>query len=186
MKLGAKIFGVLAGVLLLYLLLGVFLPGTWTAQTEARLPARPEVVFPFLNQPNLWMRWNAVPDSGLEPVGGTSGVGAGLEWDDPRYGSGRFMIQESRPPRFVQYQVLVEDGALTVTGRLELSPDGTGSLLQWTEEGDFGWNPILGYAARGMGDSQREAMEAGLEVLRTLLRQRAPLASDSASDSSGA
>jgi hypothetical protein len=170
-KLGAKIFGALAGILILYLLLGILLPGAWEARTEARLPASPETVFPYLNRPELWIRWNSVPETGLEMVGGATGEGAGFQWDDPQYGSGRFVIRQSRPSSFVQYEVLIEGGALRVAGTLELAPDGDQSILRWTEEGDFGWNPILGYAARGMADSQAQAMNASLETLRRLLEE---------------
>ena len=47
MKLGAKIFGALSGVLILYLVLGLLLPGRWEAEAEAVLPAPPSTVFPF-------------------------------------------------------------------------------------------------------------------------------------------
>lgn len=169
MKLGAKIFGALSGLLILYLFLGILLPGRWVAEVDAYLPAAPSSVFPFLNRTDRWIRWNTMPDSNLTMVGPSRGVGAGIRWDDPRYGSGEFEILVSDPPSRVEYQVLIEGGDLAIRGVLELAPEGTGSRLRWTERGDFGWNPLMGYAARGMDETQAEAMRAGLDRLLSLL-----------------
>jgi hypothetical protein len=127
------------------------------------------MVFPYLNRPELWIRWNSVPETGLVMVGGSAGEGAGFEWNDPQYGSGRFIIRKSHPSSLVRYEVLIEGGSLRVRGTLDLTSDGDQCILRWSEEGDFGWNPILGYAARGMADSQAQAMNASLETLRRLL-----------------
>jgi len=169
-KLGAKIFGALSGILLLYLLVGLILPGTWEAEVETTLSAPPEAVFPYLSQIDRWLEWNPMPESGMEKVGPPSGAGAGLEWDDPQYGSGRMTILESQENGKVVYRVEVEGGRLQIRGILELMPEGTGSRLRWTEQGDFGWNPLMGYAARGMAGSQGEAMRASLDSLAARIR----------------
>jgi uncharacterized protein YndB with AHSA1/START domain len=171
MKLGAKIFGALSGILLLYLLVGLILPGTWEAEVEATLPAPPETVFPYLSQVDLWLEWNPIPASGMESTGPSAGVGAGLEWNDPQYGSGHMTILESRKNEGVVYAVQIEGGRLQIEGTLSLSPQGTGSRLVWRERGDFGWNPLMGYAARGMAGSQGEAMRANLDSLTVRLRE---------------
>jgi len=171
MKLGARIFGALAGVLILYLLLGVLLPGTWEAQVEVTLPAPPSQVYPFLQSPEEWARWNTLPDSGLTFVGPRQGPGAGMEWDDPRYGSGRYEITAGQPHARVEYEVQVEGGALSIEGTLALTPTREGTHLFWSEKGDFGWNPLLGYAARGMASSQEEAMRSSIRRLLEILEE---------------
>jgi hypothetical protein len=170
MKVGAKIFGVLSGILILYLIIGFILPGTWEAEVEATFPNPPESIFPYFDRVDRWLLWNPMPASGFEAVGPPEGVGSGLEWDDPQYGSGSFEILVSEPDSLVEYEVLVEGGRLRIHGILTLSPDGTGSRLHWTERGDFGWNPLMGYAARGMATSQAEAMTANLDSLAIRLR----------------
>jgi hypothetical protein len=169
LKLGAKIFGILGSFLLLYLLVGFLLPGTWTAQSEALLPAPPSVVFPFLNRMDQWQRWTPMPESGSQPFGPDEGVGAGLRWDDPRYGRGQIQLTESRPDEEVAYVVDVEGGALRINGKLNLVSEGSGTHLEWEEAGDFGWNPMMGYTARGMAASQLEAMRSSLEQLIKLV-----------------
>ena len=169
MKLGAKIFGALAGALILFLTIGILLPGTWEAEADALLPASPSVVFPFLDRPDQWVLWNAMPESGSTYVGPEKGVGAGLDWDDPQYGVGSYRVLESDPPTFVRYEVRIEGGSLTILGRVSLEDQGDRTLIRWVEGGDFGWSPLMGYAAQGMGDSQSEAMQANLDSLKVLI-----------------
>ena len=136
MKWGAKIFGVLSGVLILYLLVGIYLPGTWEAEAEIVLPAPPSSVFHFLNRMDRLVLWNPMPESGSEPLGPNEGVGAGLQWDDPQYGKGRFQILVSEPDSGVEYEVLVEGGALKIQGVFSLTPEGSGTRLHWLERGE--------------------------------------------------
>jgi len=167
MKLGARIFGVLSGVFLLYLLVGLLLPGRWEAEGDTVLPVPPSTVFPFVNRMDRFVLWNHMPESGSEFLGPAQGVGAGLHWDDPQYGEGRVQILVSEADQLVEYEVLVEGGSLRIHGAFFLSPEGGGTRLRWSERGDFGWNPLMGYAARGMAAAQSEAMRSSLEVLRT-------------------
>ena len=171
MRLGAKVFGALAGALLLFLLVGALLPGTWEAESEILLPASPASVFPFLNRPDRWVLWNAMPESGFEYVGPEEGVGAGFEWDDPSYGTGSFRVLRSHPERSVEYEVLIEGGSLTVIGALSMEAKEGGTHLRWTEKGDFGRSPLMGYTARGMAESQSEAMGAKLDSLAVRLKR---------------
>lgn len=174
MRLGAKIFGTLAVVLIFFLLAGVFLPGTWEAEADALVDAEPAEVFPFLNRPDLWAEWNAMPEAGITFFGAPEGAGAGLEWDDPQYGTGRFELLLSAPEDRIEYEVLIEGGALSILGSLTVRSEGAGARLEWREEGDFGWNPLMGYAARRMGSSQALAMMASLEKLRALIETEEP------------
>lgn len=169
MRLGAKIFGALSGVFLLYLLVGLLLPGTWKAEAETVFSAPPSSVFPFLDRMDRWVLWNPMPESGTLVVGPPSGVGAGIDWDDPQYGVGDVRIRTSVENERVEYEVHIEGGNLRIHGSMVLAAEDGGTRLRWTEEGDFGWNPLMGYAARGMEGSQSEAMRLNLETLRALL-----------------
>ena len=168
------IFGILSGILVLYLLLGFLLPGTWEAKAEAAFPYPPSEVFPYLNRMDLWVQWNPPPESGVETMGPEAGVGAGIGWDDPQYGEGQLQIVASTVDSLVEYDVKIEGGSLQIHGSLALLSQGTGTLISWLEQGDFGWNPLMGYAARGMGASQAEAMRWNLERLRSLLEGPGP------------
>ena len=65
-------------------------------------------------------------------------------------------------------QVIFEEfeGGASVTGELTIEAVEGESLVTWREEGDFGRNPLMGYVARGMSESQGTQMAEGLEKLR--------------------
>ena len=168
MKLGAKIFAFLSALLLLFLALGVLLPGTWEAQADALIPAPPDSVFPLLDDLDAWSLWSPMPEKGVEAFGRERGAGAGLRWSDPQYGEGEMTITSSTPNSRLHYRVEVEGGTLTILGHLILAPEGGGTRIHWEERGDFGWNPLLGYAARGMAESQGAALLESLKALGLL------------------
>jgi hypothetical protein len=174
MKLGAKVFGVLAGLSGLFLVIGFLLPGTWTAQVDTTLPGPPVDIFPYFNRMSLWPRWSTLPETGIEFFGGAEGVGAGLRWDDPQIGRGELRIIESRVAESVAYEVSVEGGTIRIKGSVRLSASVEGTEVIWREEGDFGRNPLLGYAALGMSESQAMSMQAALDSLRLRLQPTPP------------
>ena len=169
MKFGAKVFGVLSALLLLFLLIGLLLPGKWEAEAEAVIQAHPEELFPLLNNLENWAQWSPMPESGQEAFGSLSGVGAGLRWDDPQYGVGEVRIVSSQTDAEVGYEVEVEGGALKIQGLLTLERVEGGTRIIWREAGDFGWNPLMGFAARGMASSQGDAMRESLATLARLV-----------------
>jgi uncharacterized protein YndB with AHSA1/START domain len=169
LSIAARILGTLAGLLILLLVVGLLLPGTWEARWEEDLPAAPAEVFPFLDEPHRWTLWMPLPPSGVETFGPEAGQGAGLRWKDSHYGEGEFRIVESEANARVEYEVSLEGGTLRIRGALTLQPDGDEARLLWQEWGDFGWNPLLGYTARGMARGQSRVMAASLENLRVLL-----------------
>ncbi len=161
----AKVFGGIAAVLVTLMLIGVVLPGTWTAEASIQIEAAPAEVFPFLNDLSRWDMWTNWGEIDSELSDPSRGVGASRVWDDPNFGSGSVTITGSGPPTFVRYEVEVEGGA-SVTGELRIQALGEKSRVTWREEGDFGRNPLMGYVARGMSESQGTQMAEGLEKLR--------------------
>ena len=91
-----------------------------------------------------------------------------MTWDHPEWGSGSFEITEARPPSVVRYMVEVEGGAMRTEGVLELTRDGSGTLVAWTESGDFGWNPLMGYWALFMSRAQARELAKSLATLAQL------------------
>ena len=73
-------------------------------------------------------------------------------------------ITDSGSPAFVRYVVEIE-GSASVAGELTIEAVGETSRVTWREEGDFGRNPLMGYVARGMPDSQGAQLAEGLEKL---------------------
>ncbi|MDP2958392.1 MAG: SRPBCC family protein [Longimicrobiales bacterium] len=166
---GVRILGSLAGLLALVLAVGFALPGTWSAERSLAVAAPPESLYPLLEAPSSWRKWTAWPDSGLAAEGPERGVGAALRWDDPELGDGRFEIVEAVAPEKVRYRVEVEGGTLRTEGVLTLVREEGGTRVTWREEGDFGWNPLLGYWARFMERVQGRELEKALVRLDSMV-----------------
>ncbi len=160
---GALLVGVLA--------IGLILPGEWRAETEAWIEAEPTEVYDHVTSADGWGRWTPMPESGIEALAPAQGHQGGWSWDDPAYGQGVFTILESDPPHRLDYRVEVEGGSLVTDGRMTLHAESGGTRIQWREEGDFGWNPLLGYVAAQMPDTQGEQMEQSLERLSSLVTE---------------
>ena len=171
MRILFRLFGSVAALLILFLAVGLVLPGTWTASSSLDLPAPPERVFPFLEDLALWDDWT--PWGGVESAfeGVTAGVGARRSWEHAQLGSGAVTITESDYGRLVRYRVVVGDGQLSVDGTFTVESTASGSRVTWLEEGDFGWNPLMGYAARRMPEAQGTQLRQGLEKLRRLVEE---------------
>ncbi|MBW3535753.1 MAG: SRPBCC family protein [Gemmatimonadetes bacterium] len=151
--------------MILFLGIGLALPGTWTAERSATLDAPPERVFAWVDAPAAWQSWTAWPDVALERAGPERGEGASVRWADDTWGEGVFTITASEPPRELRYEVRVQEGSMVTRGSLRLEPAGPGTRVTWRESGDFGWNPLMGYAALGMDRMQGAELEKGLARL---------------------
>jgi uncharacterized protein YndB with AHSA1/START domain len=171
-RIAGIILGAIAAVLLGFLFIGFLLPSEWSTERSALVPAPPDSVFPYLESAEAWSLWTPSPETGVVLFGPETGPGSGRRWDDPGYGRGEFVIVDMERPRFVEYEVAVEGGAIRITGHISLSPTGEGTRITWRERGDFGWNPLLGYLAGRMDELQGGQLEVSLDVLRRLLAPR--------------
>jgi uncharacterized protein YndB with AHSA1/START domain len=132
----------------------------------------PAAVFPWLDDPRRWDEWAPLGDVETTFSGPARGSGAMRSWDDPEMGDGRFTILTAEADREVRYRVEVQEGALITQGTLRLAPEGAGTRVTWTEVGDFGPNPLMGYTALGMDRMQGNQMENALRRLAELASRR--------------
>jgi polyketide cyclase/dehydrase/lipid transport protein len=167
----ALIFGGLSFILLAFLGIGLLLPGTWSAERSIELEAPPEEVFGVLEDLRAWGGWTPWGDVESVISEPSSGVGATRSWDDDRYGQGVIRIVRVEPDRLVAYRVELEGGKASIDGSFELLANGAGTRLSWTEAGDYGRNPLMGYVARRMSGFQGSQMEGHLARLAELVRQ---------------
>ncbi len=161
----AKIFGGIGAVLVTLMLIGLALPGTWSADASIEIEAPSNEVFPYLSDLSRWDTWTNWGDIESELSDPSRGVGASRSWDDPNFGTGSVTITHSTTPTLVRYEVVVEGGA-SVSGELRIEALGGTSRVTWREEGDLGRNPLMGYVARNMSKSQGAQLAEGLEKLR--------------------
>lgn len=172
--LGARFFGTLTVLAILFLLVGFLLPGTWEAERVGTLAAPPGDVYPLVAGPEGWRAWTPWPDSGLVVEGPEDGAGATISWDDPELGNGTFRIVEAHARELVRYEVSVQGGSMRTEGTMRLAPTEGGTRVTWSERGDFGWNPLMGYWALFMERAQGAQMDGALERLEEAATASAP------------
>ena len=173
MKLLAKVFTIIGGLLVTFMTVGFLLPGTWSAEAGIEIMAEPDVVFPLLDDLGRWdewTRWGGIESTISDPPRGS---GAVRSWDDVQYGSGSVTIVESHSPDLVRYRVTIGEKA-GVVGTLRLTASRDGSVVTWLEEGDFGRNPLMGYVARTMSKSQGQQLTESLERLKDVVGRISP------------
>lgn len=171
---GVIVAGILALLAAAFLIVGILLPGTVEVTRTVEIDAPPETVFPLVNNLEAWTEWTpwGEVDSRLE--GPAEGPGARRVWDDPALGSGSLTLLDARPPASVHYLVEVEDAALRFEGTISIEAGGPGSVVSWTERADLGWNPVLGWTALTLDESQGRQLDESLEQLRRLAERQAP------------
>jgi polyketide cyclase/dehydrase/lipid transport protein len=159
------IFAGIAALLITILLVGVVLPNSWEADQTVELPHSPAVLYPLLADLAQWDRWTVWSEFESDISTPSEGVGATRTWDDPEYGGGTIRLTEAIPDARIGYHVALDGGA-RVDGAIVLAEqeDG-GTAVTWTESGDFGWNPLMGFMARRMPESQKAQMLASLTRL---------------------
>lgn len=167
---GALAAGALALLAALFVGVGILLPGTVEVTRSVEIAAAPDDVFAFLDDLDAWTEWTPWGDVQSRLEGPPSGPGARRVWDDPRLGSGSLTIVGANPPHSVDYLVEVEGGSLRFEGRITVEARAGGSLVTWTERADLGWNPLLGWTALNMEESQGRQLQESLDRLRERIR----------------
>jgi hypothetical protein len=168
----AKLAFAMAALMLALFVIGVALGGAWSGEATLTVRAPADVVFDLVESPRLWDEWTPWPEVAFAYEGPPSGTGAKRSWDDPAVGVGSFTVTEARRPSVVRYQVELEGGAPTWgVFAMESVPEGT--RVTWREEGDFGRNPLLGWAALSLRRRHGRQLEDRLRGLATVAEERA-------------
>lgn len=171
--LGALVLGGGAAVLTLFLVVGFLLPADWRASAELQIAATPAEIFDHIDSPEGWRTWTTWPDGELSRSGPESGAGATLSWEDDEMGSGAFAVTSSVEPLHLEYSV--EFGpSMRARGVVSLSGNSGGTLVKWSESGNLGRNPLMGYWALFMPEGQGREMLKGLERLAGLVELVVP------------
>jgi uncharacterized protein YndB with AHSA1/START domain len=163
--------GCVGFVLVAFLVVGLVLPGTWTADRERLIEASPEEVYAHIADLDQWEGWTHWPELKNVEDRVQGGVGVQRSWDDPTYGRGTLTLVDRDSNRSVRYEVRVE-GGIQIDGSILLEEVGTGTRVRWTEQGKFGRNPLLRYTALSLDDLQGDEMDKSLDRLTEVVGNR--------------
>jgi uncharacterized protein YndB with AHSA1/START domain len=171
--------GLLILVALLAVLLfggGLLLPAGFTVQRSASIGAAPEQVYAAVADPRRWNDWGewSRRDRNMQITyfGPTGGVGAGWEWKSKSQGDGRMTFTAAEPGQRVAFDLFFPDFGTTSKGELRFAPEGGGTKVTWTMQGDMGKNPLLHWMALFMDGMVGKDFDAGLANLKQLVEKR--------------
>jgi uncharacterized protein YndB with AHSA1/START domain len=151
---------------------GLALSGNFTAVRSTTIQAPADKVYGLVADPREWKRWSVWnqrdPAMAITYSGPPAGSGAGWEWKSKTQGDGKMTFTAAEPGRRLAYDLYFPDFGTTSRGDLTLSPDGAGTKVTWTMNGNMGKNPLFRWMALFGDRMVGPDFEAGLANLKAL------------------
>jgi len=159
------------GIIAVLLVVGMLLPSGFKVQRSIVVNAPASRIYPMIAEPRRWKEWavwnRRDPAMQMQYSGAESGAGAKWNWQSATQGNGVMEFTAAVPDKRVDYALSFPDLGMTTRGQLRLAPDGAGTRVTWTNEGDMGSNPINRYFGLVMDRLVGPDFEAGLENLKS-------------------
>ena len=144
------VLGGIVALIVLLVVVGFFLPGTFTVVRSAEIAAPPDKVYALVADPRAWKEWSAWnkrdPQMQVEYSGPPAGMGA----------------------KRVAFDLYFPDFGTTSKGDLRFEPAGAGTRVTWTMNGDMGKNPIYHWFALGADGMVGKDFAEGLAGLKAV------------------
>jgi hypothetical protein len=175
MRTANRIFAALAGLLLTLFGVGFLLPSHWHAEATIVVQRAPENIYPYIASfKNGWVQWSPfglASDPGLHMTyhGPNEGVGASQHWTASKTGDGQMTITQADPHAGIKYDMIMVNG-FNLAGEIRMSPQGDGTQLVWTDEGEFA-GPFGRYVALLMPSMLSTSLQRGLGTLKSQAEQ---------------
>lgn len=173
-----KILIAVVAVLLLFSLFVATRPAHFRVERSAQIDAPSNVVFPLINDFHAWAKWSPYEklDPGMKKTysGAPSGRGASYAWSgNDKAGEGRMTITDSKPSELVSIQLeFLKPFAATNQATFRLTPNATGTRVQWSMEGDNGFVAKAFCLVVNMDSLVGKDFEAGLANLNRLASEK--------------
>ena len=173
-----KILIGIAALIVLLALVGFLLPRQFKVERETTIFAPQIPIYQMVSAPTNWPKWavwsKRDPNMKLTFSGTGGGAGAKWSWESATEGNGAMEFTEADSPRRIVYRLDFPDMGMVSTGELKLTAvDDETTKVSWTNEGDFGANPVLRYLGLFMDKIVGPDFEAGIASLKTLVEKQA-------------
>ncbi len=172
------VFRVLLALILLagaIALIGFLLPKNFKVARSLVMAATPEKIFPMIAETQNWPKWTVWnerdPNMKITYSGAPGGVGAKWSWQSKTEGNGAMEFTAAEANTSLTYRLTFADWAMVSTGMLTITPEGAGSRVTWTNEGEFGNNPFMRYFGLFMDRMVGKDFAAGLSKLKSIVEQ---------------
>lgn len=151
---------------------GYLLSPKFTVTRSIVIEAPPEKVYTLVASPRQWTQWSVWnqrdPAMKIDYGGPESGTGAKWSWHSESEGDGSMTFTSAEPGQRVAYELYFPDFGTTSTGEIALAPQGSGTQVMWTMNGDMGSNPLFRWFALSADSMVGKDFEAGLTNLKAV------------------
>jgi uncharacterized protein YndB with AHSA1/START domain len=170
MKLTLRILGGLAAFIVALVAIAYLLPRHYRVERSIVINAPAAALFPRVADMREWKNWTVWHERDPEIKNTYSAeqlvVGAWSEWDSKKEGRGKATVTALEPGRRAVYRLEFPDFGSVSTGVFVLTPEGNGTRLVWSDEGDLGYNPINRWFGLWLDGLVGADFEAGLAKLK--------------------
>jgi hypothetical protein len=154
--------------------IGIVLPRRYYVERSIVINAPAGAILPHVANLREWPEWTAWTTErypGMEIKFGEkdSGTGAQYSWSIPNQGVGSVVLTGSNPGYGVGYELDIDQGKHPSAGLFSFKPEGTGTKVIWTNEGDLAWSPIDRYYGLMMDRMRGPDLQTGLVKLKNLV-----------------
>lgn len=163
------LFG-LIGLIVVFMVVGAFLPSTYNVERKVTISASIADIHPLVNDLKRWPEWGPWKDGDptieitLGPV--TEGKGASQMWKGVS-GTGQLAFTASDPAKGVEYDLIFDD-AFSSKAVIAYQAGGQNTDVTWSMSGDTGWNIIGRYFVLMMDSQVGPMFDSGLRKLKGL------------------
>ena len=151
---------------------GFMMPSAFRVERSAQINAPAQKVYALIADPREWKRWSVWnqrdPNMKITYSGAPSGSGAKWSWESKSEGSGEMTFTNARSGEGIDYALSFPDMGMQSHGALTLTPEGGGTRVSWTNEGDVGRNPLFRLMVPFMDNMVGPDFAAGLANLKAL------------------
>ena len=170
MKLLLRILGGLAALVLLLVLVAFVLPSRYRVERSIVINAPASALYPRLADLREWKTWGVWFERDPEIKNTYSPeqlvVGAWSAWESKKEGNGKATVTALAPNQRAVYRLEFPDFGSVSTGIFALSPEGNGTRVVWSDEGDLGYTPLNRWFGLFLDKLIGPDFEAGLAKLK--------------------
>ena len=172
MKIMKWLLGIVLGLVAVLVVGGLLLPSTFTAVRSVSVNAAPDKIYGLVVDPRRWKDWSVWnqrdPAMEVSYSGAESGSGAVWAWKSKSQGDGRMTFTAAERPSRVAFDLFFPDFGTTSKGELRFEPEGSGTKVSWSMNGDMGRNPLYHWFALFGDKMVGKDFEGGLANLKAL------------------
>lgn len=172
MKILLRLLGGLAALILALVLIAYLLPRHYRVERSIVVHAPAAALYPRAGDMREWKQWmvwhRRDPEIRNTYSADQLQVGAWAAWDSKKEGRGKATVTALEPGRRLVYHLEFPDFGTQSTGTILLVPEGGGTRVVWSDEGDLGFNPMnrwFGLFLDGMLGGDFEASLAALKLV---------------------